>query len=104
MVLDRDHPSIAGFDRVANSFDIHAVDKWIVDHRGGDPLSCELLSGFDGFVQERAATNEHHVTAAVEDLRFAPFVLRPFDPGHWIVFASHKEEIAFAIFSAAPIL
>src|SRR5678816_774462 len=65
MVLNRHHPAKAGLHCGADSVEINTINKRIVDHRGCDALFGEFLSGFYRLAQERPATDQHNISAAL---------------------------------------
>ena len=79
VIFNRDKTT-ARFDCGSDGVEIDAVDEWIVDDGGVDALRDEFLSSFDGFAEQGAAADQDNVVAALQNLRFAPFVGGVFRP------------------------
>src|SRR5690348_16282337 len=103
VIFDRHHAAGAVLDLRAYSVEINAVYERVVDDGRPDVLFRQFPACLDGFAQQWTATDENHIAPPLQHLCPAPLIPGALDPREWIILASDKENIGFAIVTSRPV-
>ena len=103
MIVDGDKLAARRLYGCADGFNVHMIDKGIVDDRCLHAFGGQLFTRFDDAIEQHAATHQHHVAAFLQHLRFTPIINGILHPTERIIFATHKENVTLAILARRTI-